>query len=158
MLDDDERAVFRCCAVFASGFDLDSAVAVLDNWDEFTVLDLLDSLVHKSLLSADLGRARSRYHMLETIRQFAEEQLEESGSTDTIRRGHAEHFGRESEAMWDVWSSLSQLDAIDWVDTGSSPSCAPHSDGRQLATTSNSPPGSPAIQRCCRSYCSDSSR
>jgi predicted ATPase len=116
LLDDDERALLERCAVFANGFDLDSAVAICDEWDEFTILDLLDSLVRKSLLTADIGRGRSRYHMLETIRQFAEEQLDASGWTDRVRRAHAEHFARRSETMWDLWCSPSQRDAIDWVD------------------------------------------
>ncbi len=116
LLDGDERALLERCAVFANGFDLDSAVAICDEQDEFAILDLLESLVRKSLLTADVGRNRSRFHMLETIRQFAEEQLDASGCTDRVRRAHAEHFARESEAMWEVWSSPSQRDAIDWVD------------------------------------------
>jgi predicted ATPase/class 3 adenylate cyclase len=116
LLDDDERALLERCAVFANGFELESAVAICGEWDEFAILDLLESLVRKSLITADVGRDRSRYHMLETIRQFAEDQLDASGRTDLVRRAHAEHFARRSEEMWVVWCSPSQRDAIDWVD------------------------------------------
>ena len=43
--------------------------------DEFATLDLLDALTRKSLLVADKSAGRTRFSMLETIRQFAEEQL-----------------------------------------------------------------------------------
>ena len=57
------------------------AVAGFDD-DEFAVLDLLDALVRKSLLVADRSSGQTRFSMLETIRQFAEEQLVAGGSAD----------------------------------------------------------------------------
>jgi predicted ATPase len=77
LLDDAEKAPLTRCSVFAGGFDLESACAVAgtDNLDEYTALDLLDALVRKSLLIADRASGRTRYSMLETIRQFAEEHL-----------------------------------------------------------------------------------
>src|SRR5277367_2072750 len=75
LLDDTEKALLARCSVFAGGFDLQSAcvVAGTDDLDEYAVLDLLDALVRKSLLVADRSAGRTRYSMLETIRQFAEE-------------------------------------------------------------------------------------
>ena len=61
--------------MFAGGFDLAAACAVTGSDDEFATLDLLDALVRKSLLVADRSSGRTRFSMLETIRQFAEEQL-----------------------------------------------------------------------------------
>ena len=60
--------------MFAGGFDLHSACAVAgcDDVDDYAVLDLLDALVRKSLLVADRSAGRTRFSMLETIRQFAE--------------------------------------------------------------------------------------
>ena len=62
-------------SVFASGFDLQSACAVagFDDVDDYAILDLLDALVRKSLVVADRSGGRTRFSMLETIRQFAEE-------------------------------------------------------------------------------------
>ena len=55
------------------------ARAVAGSHDEFATLDLLDALVRKSLLVADRSSGRTRFSMLETIRQFAEEQLAATG-------------------------------------------------------------------------------
>ena len=84
LLDDAEKTLLERCSVFAGGFDLQSACAVagFDDVDDYAVLDLLDALVRKSLLVADRSSGRTRFSMLETIRQFAEEQLVASGEAD----------------------------------------------------------------------------
>ena len=56
--------------------------------DDFAILDLLDALVRKSLLVADRSAGRTRFSMLETIRQFAEEQLVARGEASEIRAAH----------------------------------------------------------------------
>src|SRR5690349_6555867 len=55
LLDDTEKVLLERCSVFAGGFDLESACAVAgsDEPDEYSILDLLDALVRKSLLVAD---------------------------------------------------------------------------------------------------------
>ncbi|MGB9223710.1 ATP-binding protein, partial [Mycobacterium sp.] len=75
LLDDTEKTVLDRCSVFAGGFDLQSACAVggSDDLDEYAILEVLDALVRKSLLIADRSSGRTRFSMLETIRQFAEE-------------------------------------------------------------------------------------
>ena len=77
LLDDQERSVLRRLAVFAGGFTLADAEAVVANDDvaEHAVLDLVTRLVDKSLLTAHAEIAPSRFRMLETIRQYAEERL-----------------------------------------------------------------------------------
>ena len=82
LLDDAEKSLLERCSVFAGGFDLQSACAVagFDGSDDYAVLDLLDALVRKSLLVADRSSGRTRFSMLETIRQFAEEQLVARGA------------------------------------------------------------------------------
>ena len=77
---DAEKSLLSRCSVFAGGFDLAGVRAVGDSADEFTTLDLLDALVRKSLLVADRSSGRTRFSILETIRQFAEEQLVATGS------------------------------------------------------------------------------
>jgi predicted ATPase len=93
-LDDAEKTLLERCSVFAGGFDLQSACAVAgsDEIDDFAILDLLDALVRKSLLVADRSSGRTRYSMLETIRQFADEQLVTSGEATEARNAHARHF------------------------------------------------------------------
>src|SRR5258707_5402578 len=75
LLGDEEKALLSRCSVFTGGFDLESACAVSASDDDFVTLDLLDTLVRKSLLVAGRSAGKARYSMLETVRQFAEEQL-----------------------------------------------------------------------------------
>ena len=104
-LDDAEKTLLERCSVFAGGFDLQSACAVagFDDLDDYAVLDLLDALVRKSLLVADRSSGRTRFSMLETIRQFAEEQLVARGEAaaeqvrsracPVLRRARSRHPG-----------------------------------------------------------------
>jgi predicted ATPase len=116
LLDDAERTVLERCSVFVGGFDLQSACAVAgsDDIDEFAILDLLDALVRKSLLIADRSTGRTRFSMLETIRQFAEEQLVASGEATEVGTAHARYFaGREPDILA-LWDSPRQPEAYDW--------------------------------------------
>jgi predicted ATPase/class 3 adenylate cyclase len=116
LLDDTEKTLLARCSVFAGGFDLHSACAVAgsDDLDDFAVLDLLDALVRKSLLVADRSSGRTRFAMLETIRQFAEEQLVARGEASEIRAAHSRYFaGREADIMA-LWDSPRQRAAHDW--------------------------------------------
>jgi predicted ATPase len=116
LLDDAEKTVLERCSVFAGGFDLKSACAIAgsDDIDEYAILDLLDALVRKSLLIADRSTGRTRFSMLETIRQFTEEQLVASGEATVVRPAHARYFaGRETDIMA-LWDSPRQRDAYDW--------------------------------------------
>ncbi len=115
-LDDAEKSLLARCSVFAGGFDLQSACAVggFDGSDDYAVLDLLDALVRKSLLVADRSSGRTRFSMLETIRQFAEEQLFAGGEATEVRTAHARYFaGRETDIMA-LWDSPRQREAYDW--------------------------------------------
>ena len=116
-LDDAEKTLLDRCSVFAGGFDLQSACAIAgsDEVDDYAILDLLDALVRKSLLVADRSGARTRFSMLETIRQFAEEQLVASGEATEVRTAHSRYFaaGRETDIMA-LWDSPRQREAYDW--------------------------------------------
>ena len=114
LLDDTEKALLDRCSVFAGGFDLQSACAVMGSKDDFATLDLLDALVRKSLLIADRSSGRTRFSMLETIRQFAEEQLVARGEASEIRVAHSRYFaGREADILA-LWDSPRQREAYDW--------------------------------------------
>ena len=115
LLDDGEQALLNQCSVFAGGFDLAAACAVAGSEDEFATLDLLDALVRKSLVVADRTSARTRFSMLETIRQFAQEQLLAAGSADAAHAAHARHFaGRETDILA-LWDSPQQREAYAWL-------------------------------------------
>jgi predicted ATPase/class 3 adenylate cyclase len=116
LLADVEKVLLGRCSVFAGGFDLQSAcvVAGSDDPDDYAVLDRLDALVRKSLLVADRSSGRTRFAMLETIRQFAEEQLVASGAATEVRAAHARYFaGREADILA-LWDSPRQRQAYAW--------------------------------------------
>src|SRR5262249_52425554 len=72
-------------------------------------------LVRKSLLVADRSSGHTRFSMLETIRQFAEEQLVASGGAEAARTAHARYFaGRDAELMA-LWDGPRQAEAYSWV-------------------------------------------
>jgi len=114
LLDDAEKTVLERCSVFAGGFDLQSACAVAGSDDDYAVLDLLDALVRKSLLVADRSSGRTRFSMLETIRQFAEEQLVAAGAATDVRAAHARYFARREADILALWDSPRQREAYEW--------------------------------------------
>ena len=116
LLDAAEKMLLDRCSVFAGGFELESACAVAgsDDIDDFAVLDLLDALVRKSLLVADRSSGHTRFSMLETIRQFAEEQLVARGEADEVRAAHARHFAEQEGEITALWDSPRQRECDAW--------------------------------------------
>ena len=94
LLTEPERVLFRRLAVFLGGFDLDAAQAVAGGGDvqRYQVLDQLSLLVDKSLVVAENIRDRTRYRLLETVRQYAQEKLGESGEADSVRTRHRDYY------------------------------------------------------------------
>jgi predicted ATPase/class 3 adenylate cyclase len=87
-----EQSLLRKLGVFVGGWTLAAATAVSDG-DEFEVLDTLTRLADKSLVSMDRDPTReSRYHMVETVRQYALERLQRGGELDAVRERHARFF------------------------------------------------------------------
>src|SRR3989454_3720671 len=121
LLNEVERRVLQQASVFAGSFSLAAATAVCGrdaqgNLDEFEILDVLDSLVRKSLINVDRTSEELRYSMLETIRQFAEERLAESGEGETTRERHAVSFADQSEAAFEMFRSPSEAIIYRFVD------------------------------------------
>ncbi|OBH92085.1 cyclase [Mycobacterium sp. E2733] len=118
-LDEDEKALLERCSVFAGGFDLQSACAVTgfirsQSVDDYAILNLLHSLVRKSLLVVDRLAGQTRYSMLETIREFAEEQLVARGKAPAVRAAHVRHFAQRATDALDVWDSTNQRQGYAW--------------------------------------------
>ncbi len=94
LLTEPERVLFRRLAVFAGGFDLEAAQAVgaSSEVETYQLMDQLSLLVDKSLVVADDTGAGMRYRLLETVRQYAQEKLGESGEADEARSRHRDHY------------------------------------------------------------------
>jgi predicted ATPase len=117
LLSDDERTVLARCAVFADGFDLPAVTALLlaDELDEYRLLDLLDSLVRKSLVTVERDGGRTRFGLLETIRQFGEERLAVTGAITDVRDRHSRYYARLATAYGDAWDGPHQREGTAWV-------------------------------------------
>ena len=95
LLTEPEHVLFRRLAVFMGGFDLEAAQAVTASGDvqRYQVLDQLTLLVDKSLVVvAEDRHGRTRYRLLETVRQYALEKLGESGEAHDVRTRHRDHY------------------------------------------------------------------
>ena len=94
MLGAEEQAVLQRLSVFIGGFDLEAAEQVcgVDPIESFDVLDLLASLVEKSLVMMESVGETSRYRMLETIAVYAREKLAQGGQAAEIAARHCEHY------------------------------------------------------------------
>ncbi len=114
LLDEDEQRLLLTLSVFAGGFTFSAAEAVCcplenkegarsENGRRMEVMHRLASLLDKSLLQQEeMAEDEPRFTMLELIREYAEEKLEESGRSPAIRKRHAQFFlalAEEAEPM-----------------------------------------------------------
>ena len=79
LLSDDERALLDQLSVFAGGFSVTTAATICLDGDEGRAVDLIGRLVDASLVVAEERAGRMRYRLLETVRQYADEQLDGAG-------------------------------------------------------------------------------
>ncbi|MEA2512311.1 MAG: hypothetical protein QOJ59_1798, partial [Thermomicrobiales bacterium] len=137
LLPPEDQRLFRRLAVFRGGFTLEAAEAVADRAVEqsssrdensksstprlpgdplgasTSVLDGIASLVDASLLRREEREEEPRYRMLETVREYGQEQLAASGELETVRRAHALHFLSLAErAATTTWGP----GQADWLD------------------------------------------
>jgi predicted ATPase/class 3 adenylate cyclase len=133
LLTEPEQRLLARLAVFAGGCTLEAAETVCsgDGIDPDTVFELLASLVARSLVVTEEHGPKTRYRLLETIRQYGEERLTETGETDRWQARHADyyvdvlkqirHHDRRQEVFWAVRLSAEQdnlLAAWSWaIDT-----------------------------------------
>jgi predicted ATPase/DNA-binding CsgD family transcriptional regulator len=99
LLSSEERTLLRRLAVFAGGFGMDAVQDVCTDSTiiEARALDVLGALVDRSLVQVDHGAHIARYHLLDTIRQYAGDRLVESGETNAIRTRHLRYFAALAE-------------------------------------------------------------
>jgi predicted ATPase/DNA-binding winged helix-turn-helix (wHTH) protein len=130
LLPDAERRLLRRLSVFAGGFTVDSASAVMADTglDPAMVTDCIADLVSKSLIVLDPTPGATRWTLLETIRAYALDKLVESGESDDAQRRHAAFFrdlftpqprgARSSLSHEDLGRRVREIDnvraALDW--------------------------------------------
>lgn len=133
LLSPDERLLLDRLSIFASVFDLATAEAVCadEALDDFDLVELLDSLVDKSLVTLVRAGTRMRFRLLETVRQYGRSHLTEREETTGLRRRHATVYAELAEladhrfitkefwsglaAFGDNWADI--LAAIEWAVT-----------------------------------------
>ena len=114
LLTPSEQVLFRRLGVFAGGWTLAAAETLMQPGDEFDFFTAFTALVDKSLVRQTEGvRGEPRFRMLETIREFAVEQLAASGEEDLARQAHAHFFLELVEAGAD---GLLGPDLPAWLD------------------------------------------
>jgi predicted ATPase/DNA-binding SARP family transcriptional activator len=117
LLDPEEQRVFRCLGVFAGGCTVEAAQAVLG--ESLAALPVIESLFQNSLLQRQAVADQTRFLLLETIREFAREQLRLHGEEEDAQRRHAAHYAafsmtayvellREDAARWRAWVACDQ--------------------------------------------------
>ncbi len=120
LLTDEERTFLRRLTVFTAGCTLDAAQAVCtgDGIMEEHTLDLLSSLVDKSLVVAETtGRPQVRYRLLETIHEYALEKLNAAGETPAMRDRHLGLFVSRAEEITPKLTGPYQQLWFDWLET-----------------------------------------
>jgi predicted ATPase/class 3 adenylate cyclase len=130
LLSGKEQRLFRRLAIFAGGWTLETVTAVcvdaeatsedaIEGWE---VLDILTSLVDKSLVQAELFGSETRYRLLESTRSYAHGQLVKHGEFEAIAHAHAAAFvayAEQLEAVRDempdrAWLELAEPDLSNW--------------------------------------------
>jgi tetratricopeptide (TPR) repeat protein len=117
LLDEPGRWLFAQLGVFVGGCSLEAVEAVCASRDAATMdpLDGLGSLVDQSLLRQEEHHGEPRFAMLETIREFALEQLAEAGKLEDLRSRHARYFLEFAERAEPQLVGRDQGSWLDWV-------------------------------------------
>ena len=114
LLHDPEKLLLQRLSVFAGGWTLEAAEVICAGGDveDGAVLDLLSSLIDKSLVAVEQSDTRFRYRLLETVRQYAREHLVESGGAEAIRERHRDYFVVLAEESDKKLLGAEQADAL----------------------------------------------
>ena len=113
LLDPAEQEALRHLAVFVGGFHAEAAAAVVPGLS----LDVLARLVDKSVVSVVAGsRGRTRYRLLETVREYAHQRLVAAGELDAARERHFRHFLSLAIETRDSWPSVRADELVDQLE------------------------------------------
>jgi predicted ATPase len=110
-----EQVLFCRLSTFVNGWTLEAAEIICagDALLVEDIFDLLEQLVNKSLVSVEEWQAETRYRMLETMRQYAEEKLIEAGESELLRDRHLAHYLDLAES---AAPHLIRPEQVEWLD------------------------------------------
>ncbi|WP_232666814.1 ATP-binding protein [Pseudonocardia sp. TRM90224] len=116
---DAERTMWSRLSVFEDGWGLAAAEAVCtgDTIRREDVLRLLTSLVGKSVVTADTTGQRTRYRLLETLRQYGRTRVPDGAGFDDVRRRHRDHHLAVAAEAAQGWFGKDELDWLEWART-----------------------------------------
>ena len=139
LLNEDERSVLRRLSVFYGGATAEAVARVCDHGDP---VDLLAGLVDKSLLILADDAAGVRYRLLETVREYAAERLEQAGEAEAVRAAHTAYFLEFAEAADPKLRGREQLEWLARLDAdhGNLDAVPRDPDGRVFSTIRKSTP------------------
>jgi predicted ATPase/class 3 adenylate cyclase len=114
LLNASERRLLQRLSAFAGGWTLEAAeqISAGNTVAAGDVLDLLTSLSNKNLIGSDQTDGRSRYRLLETVRQYAREKLLDSGDAEHVRQRHHDYYLALAE---DAESKLTGAEQAQWL-------------------------------------------
>ena len=112
LLSSAEQTVFRRLATFAASFTLDAVEAMCDG----DALNLLSSLVTKSLVETYERGDQVRFRLLEMVRQYASEKLDETNQADDARDRHLAFYLRRAEEIEPELRGAHQIEWFDWIE------------------------------------------
>ena len=107
-----QQLLFDRLSVFAGTFDLAAARAVCsdERFDPSATLAIVGSLVDKSMVIAERSHHETRYRVLETLRQFGSDELDEQSQTTTLRDRHLAYYVDLAENGYRRWPSVQQIE------------------------------------------------
>ncbi|HEY7122373.1 MAG TPA: tetratricopeptide repeat protein [Ktedonobacterales bacterium] len=120
LLNPAEQQIFRRLAVFSGGSTLEAAAAICHEAEggappatwETIVLEELTALVDHSLISSEMAAGKPRFTLLEIIREYALERLEESSEAETLRRRHLEYYTSLAEEAAHIRANQDARDTL----------------------------------------------
>src|SRR4051794_9864150 len=111
LLTEAEQSLFDRLSVFSGGWDVPAAEAV-EVGDVADVIDLLSNLVDKSMVSVERRTDGTRYRLLETLREFGDRRLRETGNADEVGDRHLLYYVEVAEHADDLFRGSQQLVGI----------------------------------------------
>ncbi len=115
LLNTREKSLFAWLGIFVGGFDLEAVEAICNPQGTMDVLPVVESLLNNSLLrQEESSNGQTRFRMLETVREYALEELEKQKEIETIKPRHALYY--LTKITTEMGFKLFSLESVTWLD------------------------------------------